>query len=215
MIPIHIPKSTNARIAHLVHPTYLGAFRVLRVAAFILVLFFALHGCSAPLGPVVFSGPVTVQTQLTAGAGYKSGIVTGGQKNDTGDGPFPHLYFGEKDQRVFVESLTAELNRIGLLDAAFGTGGPDRENDAYIQIIFTSTFHDPNDQNYYLDVTMKIRGGKQYFIRDYEVHSHDSFGEGLSTSAAGGKKKAAENLMLVLVKDISWWATREVSEEEE
>ena len=102
-----------------------------------------------------------------------------------------------------------------MLDAVFGGGGPDRENDAYIHIIFTRTFHDPDDQNYYLDVMMKIRGNKHDFMREYQVKSHDSFWDSMSTSAAGGKKKAAENLMLVLVKDISWWATREVSEEEE
>ena len=62
---------------------------------------------------------------------------------------------------------------------------------------------------------MKIRGTKHDFMREYQVKSHDSFWDSMSTSAAGGKKKAAENLMLVLVKDLSWWAKREVSEEEE
>lgn len=213
MTPMHISESTNAPISNPVHPTYRGAFRMLGVVAFILFLFLGIHGCSAPLGPVVYSGPETVNTQLTAMIGYKPGIVTGGQK-DSGEGPFPKFYFGEEDQRVFVESLTAELNRIGLLDAVFGGGGPARENDAYIHIIFTETFHDPEDQNYYLDVMMKIRGAKHEFVREYQVNSHDSFWESLATTAASGKKKAAENLMLVLVKDLSLWAEREVSEEE-
>jgi len=155
-----------------------------------------------------------VKTQLTAVIGYKSGIVMGGPKY-SGEGPYPRFYFGEKDQRVFVESLTAELNRIGLLDAVFGGGGPPLDNNAYIHIIFTRTFHDSEHQNYFLDVTMKIRGGKHDFLREYQVDSHHSFLESLFTSAAAGKKKAAENLMLVLVKDISLWAAREVSEEEE
>jgi hypothetical protein len=148
---------------------------------------------------------------MTAIIGYETGIVTGGE-NYSGEGPYPHLYFGEKDQRVFVESLTSELNRIGLLDAVLGAGGPPRDNDARILIYFTRTFHDPNDQNYYLDVTMEILGEKNDLMRDYQVKSHDSFWDSLLFTASGGKEKAAENLMLVLVKDISWWASREVSD---
>jgi len=113
---------------------------MLGTVAFFLILYLGVPGCSAPLGPVVYSGPDTMQSQLTAMVGFKSGIVTGGQKTETGEGPYPKLYFEENDQRVFAESLTAELNRIGLLDAAFGSAGSDGENYAFIHIIFKSTF---------------------------------------------------------------------------
>jgi hypothetical protein len=185
------------------------AFGLLKKAALGLSLLYVVPGCTtAPLGPVNYTGSVQVETQRAAIVEYEPGVVTGGS-GISAEGPYPKLFFGDEDQLVFVESLTAELNRIGLLNAVREDAQPARENAVRIQIMFMRTFHDPDDQNYILDVWMYIAGEKHDFSRTYQVKSHDSFWDSLLFTASGEKKKAAERLMNLLIDDIAEWAIDE------
>ena len=117
-------------------------------------------------------------------------------------GPLPELQFHAEDQRAFARSLGNELVRLGVLKSV---AGYEQEGlDPKIRILFAQTFHNPNHQEYTLDVAMEIVGGQEPFLKQYRVVSSekDSMLEKWNTNAYQGKAKAARLLMERLIPDI-------------
>ena len=176
-----------------------------------------LGGCATPhvpLTPVSFSGAVSVTSAKTAKVVLSSGAVRGSGSTTlmpagsilipVSSGPHPHLQFNVEDQKIFVDSFRSELQRLRIVRAANGEASGERA-DLNIQLIFAQTFHNPNMQQYTLDVAMEIVGGKKPFLRQYRVISSegDSWWEKMNTDASEGKAKAGQKLMQRLIPDVA------------
>jgi len=151
----------------------------------VIALVFFLGACAtphAPLTPVSFSGPMHVTSDKTAKIRLASGAIRGSR--DIGlifvgttpvpipRGPYPHLQFNEEVQRIFVESFRGELQRLQIFRAAFDDSSEEL-SELDVQFTFAQTFHNPNRQEYTLDVVMEITGGKTPFTRKYHVISSE------------------------------------------
>lgn len=187
---------------------------------FLLVATSALLTACGPvvLQPTVYGGTTSVVSSRTTSVELISGVVTGSSSQSmivvpsaglympVASGPVPELQFNEQDQRVFVDSMRAELARLGLFAGARAAGA-DAAVDTQIKVLFAQTFHDPEIHAYTLDVAMQIVGGATEFVKRYRIVSNegDSFWTKMNTNAAQGKKKAADKLMAVLIPDIEAW----------
>jgi len=180
---------------------------------------FALFGCatpSIPYKPTPYENAVSTTSNLTANVVHVTGIVYGsggmsivpigkGIFMPISSGPYPHLQFNEEDQRIFVESFRQELERLHLFKAA--TANSAISQDAEIKVLFAQTFHNPNFQQYVLDVAMQISSQGKTFANRYRVVSNegDSWFEKMSTNASEGKAKAGKKLMAALIADVEKW----------
>jgi hypothetical protein len=173
-----------------------------------------LAACAAPLKPVSFDEPVAVSSDLRVAVVLISGAVRGASGTSLvpagniliplSTGPNPHLQFNTDDQRTFIASFRAELQRVKLVREAIDVA-PGASADLGIQLIFAQTMHDPNQHVYVLDVVMEIIGGREPFMKQYRVISSegDSMWTKLNTNASEGKSKAATKLMKQLVPDVA------------
>ena len=181
------------------------------------LLFFSIlvtTGCTstAPLVPISFDREVLVATDQTASIKLETGIINGsdGLSNVLGDrtvipiaiGQYPSLHFGIDDQLVFVSSLSSELSRNGILDVIDNGVEIVELGEQKIRIIFIKTIHYSNYQVYKLHAAMQITDGKHEFYNHYYIVSHDGLKDRYFTDAAGGKEKAAKQLINLMVDDI-------------
>lgn len=178
-----------------------------------LVLFAA--GCATPipLDKIAYTGPVAVSTDMRAKVRISSGtatgaapaamVVAGGAFFTVTRGPAPHLYFGGEDQRAFGEALRTELVRLGLFASAT-QGLVDEPGDMTINVVFLQTFHNPDRQQYVLDVLLDMSGGYRPLLKPYRIVSteKDSWWQKMNTNAYEGKAKAARLLLEKLIPDI-------------
>lgn len=84
-------------------------------------------------------------------------------------GPYPHLMFGEEDQRSFAGSFKTELGRLGILRVA----GPSDTTDLKIDVVFTHTEHKYNLNDYILDVDVLFTAGGKEEKKSYHVVSSE------------------------------------------
>jgi len=120
-------------------------------------------------------------------------------------GPYPHLQFNDEDQRIFLGAFRQELERLHLFKAA--TDDQKQPSDVEIKVLFAQTFHNPNHQEYVLDVAMQITYGEKRFANRYRIVSNegDSWWEKMNTNASEGKAKAGKKLMTALIADVEKW----------
>ncbi len=186
--------------------------RVLSVCTLLVAAF--LGGCATPipLNTLKYQPQTTVTSTKEAAVVVVSGAVRGGSGSylmpaggifiPVSTGPNPKLQFNTDDQQAFAESLRTELVRLGVLKSASAdlTAGKDLK----VQVIFAQTYHNPNFQEYVLDVVAEMTGGKEPLLRQYRVVSSekDSTWEKWNTNAYQGKEKAARLLLEKLVPDI-------------
>lgn len=173
-----------------------------------------LTGCATPipLNTLTYEQKTTVTSSREATVLVVSGAIRGGSGSymmpvggilvPVSTGPHPELQFNSKDQQAFAESLRNELVRLGIVKTA--SGDASQAKDLKMQIIFAQTFHNPNIQQYTLDVVAEFTGGKEPVLRTYRVISSekDTTWEKLNTNAYEGKAKAARLLMERLIPDI-------------
>ena len=164
-----------------------------------------LAGCVNPvLVKVSYENPVAHTSEKSASIQLTTGVVEG----DAGlPVPFrsnPSLNFNHQDQRIFVESLKDELNRLKLLRVGQVSERQVDGADVSIEVVFRRTTHFPAAQRYILDVAMRLKSGERGFARRYLVYSAEgeSFWTNMNTNAAEGKELAARKLMARLIPDI-------------
>jgi len=186
----------------------------------VVLLSLVLNGCitSVPLKPVTYDREAQVSSNKIASIELQTGIV-GGSGSSTlmmvspgvfipiSTGPIPHLQFNEQDQLVFIESLKSEINRLGILNTAKSKSSNEKEEEVKILILFAQTHHNPNHQEYTLDVGLQIEGGGKSFANKYRVISSDgdSWWTKMNTNASEGKAKAGKKLLLKVIPDIESW----------
>lgn len=178
-------------------------------------------GCANPvLVKVTYDEPVTLVSDKTGSIQFSTGVVEGASGSSlmyvgpnlfvpVSTGPYPHLQFNFQDQRIFVESLKDELNRLKLLRVSQVSEQRIEGADVSIEIIFVQTTHMPYMQEYFLNVAMQLRAGHQSSAKRYEILSSegDSIWTKMNTNAAEGKEKAAKKLMTKLIPDIEKFLT--------
>lgn len=156
-----------------------------------------LAGCAVDpaLVKVGYEGPVTGTSEKSASILLTSGLVEGIFDARRAD---PDFHFNHRDQRVFVASLSDELNRLKLLRA----GPAGAAADVAIEIVFQKTQH--LGHYYFLDVVMRLKSGERSFARRYVIRSGDgeSVSERLNMTAPEGKVRAAKMLMARLIPEI-------------
>lgn len=184
------------------------------ITSIFLVFLMALTGCATPipLNTLQYEQKTTVRSSREATVVVVSGAIRGGSGSymmpvggifvPVSTGPHPELQFNSKDQQAFAESLRTELVRLGIVKTA--SGDVSQAKDLKMQIIFAQTFHNPNIQQYTLDVVAEFTGGKEPVLRQYRVISSekDTTWEKMNTNAYEGKAKAARLLMERLIPDI-------------
>lgn len=184
------------------------------IAIIFIALASLLSGCATPIPlntltyeqkPTVTStkeATVVVVSGAVRGAAGSFLVPVGGIFVPMSTGPNPALQFNAQDQQEFAESLRTELVRLGVLKTA--SVDPNVGKDLKIQVIFAQTFHNPNFQEYTLDVVAEMTGGKEPLLRQYRIVSSekDSTWEKWNTNAYQGKAKAARLLMEKLIPDI-------------
>ncbi len=181
-----------------------------------LALCLLLAGCSfKPLKPVVYDKPTTVTTNKTASLERASGVIGG--SGPTGmiavesgvyvpveTGEVAAGYFGKTDQDIFVESLSSELVRHGIFRSVITGPGDESATDVQISIVFISTYHNPDLQEYVLDVGVRMHASNAMSASRYHIRSSegDSLWSKMNTSGNEGKSKAADKLMKLLIPAI-------------
>jgi len=164
----------------------------------------ALAACVNPaLVKVGYDGAVGRASDRSASLRMASGRVD--MQSATYVRPSPAQYFNLDDQRVFGESLRAELNRLRMLRVGEVSWQDVREpGEVAIELTFQRTVYFPVIQAYALDVALQLRSGARTFARRYRIDSRE--GEGLwakmNTDAGEGKALAARKLMARLIPDI-------------
>lgn len=176
----------------------------------------ALSGCVNPvLVKVPYDKPATVTSDKKASIQLMTGVVEGasgttlmyggpGVYIPISSGPIPELQFNLKDQQVFATSLKDELNRLNILNVLEVSEQKVNTDNMVIQLLFAQTSHNPNMQEYYLNVGMQLQYGSKTFAKRYEVISSEgeTVWTKLNTNAAEGKMFAAKKLMLKILPDI-------------
>jgi hypothetical protein len=112
--------------------------------------------------------------------------------------------FNMQDQRIFVESLKDEINRLKLLRVSQVSEERIEGADVSIEIVFEKTSEDRHLHYYFLNVAMRLKSGKQSFANRYHIRSWEgeSLWTQMNTHPAEGKEKAARKLMAKLIPDI-------------
>lgn len=179
-----------------------------------------LTGCVDPnLRSVSYQKEVSTRSDMTGIVQLFTGVVEGANGSTMiylgpgifvpmETGPYPELHFNEADQKVFKESLSAELTRLGLLKMK--TTAPAGEPvDVVVVLAFIHTSHNPQFQQYYLNVAMQIFSAGKSVVKRYKIDSSDGDGiwEKMNTDAAEGKQKAADKLIAVIIPDIEAFIT--------
>lgn len=187
----------------------------MRPLAFAVALLAALlTGCATPipLDTVRYEHKTSVASDKDASVVIVSGVVSGSSATTMvpigaifvplSTGPNPGLQFNVNDQRAFGESLRKELVRLGIVKSASDFSAQPK--DLKVQVNFVQTYHNPNLQQYSLDVTAELTGGKAPMIQQYRVLSSekDTFWERTNTTAYQGKAKAVRLLLEKMIPDI-------------
>lgn len=177
-------------------------------AGLILLSLSLIAGCATrvPLEPVPSLGPATVRTQSTANVVLAIGVAYG--LNNT-----PHLHFNAEDQRIFVDSLRKDLERLGIFGNA-RDASLDKPSDYGILVNFLRTFH-ATGHEYMLVVDLELRGGAAPLVKRYGLLSYqgEPWYRRWITNASEGKTLAARKLSALLISDISEYVWRnEVSQ---
>lgn len=175
-----------------------------------------LAGCVNPvLVKVSYDQPVSRTFDKTGSIQLFTGVVEGASGSTlvyagpgifvpVSTGPYPDLHFNLQDQRIFVESLKDELNRLKLLRVSQVSEQRIEGADVSIELVFVQTTHNPHMQEYFLNVAMQLKSSGKTFAKRYEILSSegDSIWTKMNTNAAEGKEKAAKKLMARLIPDI-------------
>ncbi len=194
------------------------------IGAFVICLLLA--GCSfKPLKPVVYDQPTTVTTGKTASIRRTAGVIGGSSPTgvvavESGvyvpieTGEVEAGYFGQTDQDIFVQSLGSELVRHGIFRSVLTGPAEKSATDVRISIVFISTYHNPDLQEYTLDVGVRMQSSHamsagRYYIRSSEG---DSLWAKMNTSGNEGKSKAADKLMKALIPAIERFLAKSPAE---
>lgn len=166
-----------------------------------------LAGCVNPvLVKVSYESPVAHTSEKSASIQLTTGVVEAdpGPAYSIPFRPNPSLHFNHQDQRIFVESLKDELNRLKLLRVGQVSERQVDGADVSIEVVFQRTTAFPPAHRYILDVAMRLKSGERGFARRYLVYSAEgeSFWTNMNTNAAEGKELAARKLMARLIPDI-------------
>jgi hypothetical protein len=174
----------------------------------------SLTGCgSAELVAVPYEGPIGRTSDKTASIELASVPVETTDISEFEDTNLfvpiatsgsPEIQFNIKDQRIFVESLKQELNRLKLLRVNRISEQRVEGTDISIQMRFMQTAHISRMHEYYLKVGMKLKSGERSLVKRYEILSSegDSIWTKMRTDAAQGKEEAARKLMVKIIPDI-------------
>ena len=193
--------------------------KTLLATTFLVLLVSACATPHVPLAPVTFDQSASVSSDKTVKVHLVSGAVRGSAGSTLmpvgtifvpiSTGPYPHLQFNVEDQRVFVDSFRNELQRLKVFRAALEDRSVETADFA-IQVIFAQTFHNPNHQEYTLDVVMEMAGGAKPFLKQYRVVSSegDSWWEKMNTNASEGKIKAGKKLLRQLIPDVETYIAK-------
>jgi hypothetical protein len=167
-----------------------------------------------PLEPAPNAGPVAVQTQRIAHVVVAVGVADGTQAWTRGsfgmmvptldDQSHPHLQFNVEDQRIFVDSLRKDLERLGIFASA-RNASLDEPSDYGVVINFLRTFHIASFHEYMLNVELTVRGGPVPLVKRYGLLSYqgEPWYKRWITNASEGKTMAARKLSELLIHDIS------------
>jgi len=166
-----------------------------------------LTGCVNPvLVKVGYESPVAHTSGKSASIQLTTGVVEAdpGPAYSIRARPNPSFHFNRQDQRIFVESLKDELNRLKLLRVGQISERQVDGADVSIEVVFQRTTYFPVAQRYILDVAVRLKSGERGFARRYLVYSAEgeSFWTKMNTDAADGKELAAKKLMARLIPDI-------------
>lgn len=177
-----------------------------------------LVGCSATgaVKPVQYEGAVSVSSDQRALIRLNTGQVAAHWSSQQGEtavpvsrGPDPALRFHHQDQLRFAQNLGQEMERLGLFDTVL-VGGPAREQDVVLEILFTETRHLPELRQYVLDVVLLAGGGSNAMVAKYRVVAdvEDTVWGAAAREAAAAKRQAAQNLLNFLIPDIQEFLKR-------
>ncbi len=193
-----------------------------------LVILFSLlvSGCSSPgLKPVTFSPEPVVRSNKSASIKFQTVHIDHEQDSISAwvvinpnivipvySLSRPEHLFTVEDQRIFVESLSSELNRLGILKISSLNNLDSEHTDISISIFFEKTYYSPRLGEYLLDVVMLITDqdtDKNFFYK-YHISSPegDSFLEKMKATVPREKLKAAQKLMNRVIPDIESWLKR-------
>lgn len=171
-------------------------------------------GCTAtaPLVPVKYEEPAYIKTDQSVTIELETGVVTGSSGSTLvsgggvyvpkSTGPVSSLHFGLLDQSAFIETLSSELIRLGIVDVLQTGHYINVDAEHAIKVVFLKTHHNPHSQVYTLDVEFKITNGDNVLENTYQITSHTSMKEKWFTNASQGKQKAAKKLLTALIQDI-------------
>jgi hypothetical protein len=177
------------------------------------VFLISLVGCKAslPIKPVTYEGEVFKTSEKAASIELITGnlvssnrevVLSGGGLYLPVSGPsYDFLQFGVEDQQIFIDSLSTELVRLGVLNVS------NEASDLNIVINFIAAHNNPNTLNYTLEVEMNISSENEKATTKYVVSSNDGYKDALFGTAPKNKTMAGTKLMNLIIPDIQTYLT--------
>jgi hypothetical protein len=170
------------------------------------------------LGPIVYHGSVSLESQRTAYVELVTGEVKRHRIDEdilphwitkgSWESRHPNLYgtFGAEDEKQFVEAFVSELVHLGLFKRTVETTA-EKSEDVHIRLWFTKTEYFQGTARYVLDVDMQIEDGGVVSSRRYVADSRNarSLVKGDQYGSALAKTAAATDLMEKLIPDVEDW----------
>ena len=118
---------------------------------------------------------------------------------------YDRVRFSVLDERIFAESLAAELARKEVVSIGKVSDQIDRSKYLSVQLVFTKKEFDHSfGPNFMLAAALQLRTPNRELRKIYEVTSfdNDSFWDRMNSNAVDGKNLAATNLMNKMIPDI-------------
>jgi hypothetical protein len=160
----------------------------------------ALAGCATPIpfSTLTLGGEPTVTSNKQAALFLISGATVDRNAEPIG--------FRAESQSEFIEVLRTVLLRLEVFQAV-AIGDPAGRVDVKITVTFNEARYSQGGwapTSYWLDVTMKIEGGKAQSLKQYRVSSNEGLStwQSLNINAYEAKARAARMLLEMLVPDI-------------
>lgn len=148
-------------------------------------------------------GVITVKSGKIDGSMASSAVPVGGIFVPTGGGASPTpLNFNQEDQMIFAACLSEELERLGIMKFA-SAANQFAQPSIGLDILFNRTTKYPGGE-YYLDVSLVIRSGKEQAVKQYKVRSFEGLSrwESFNVLPMNAKRMAAQHLLNAMVPDI-------------
>jgi hypothetical protein len=162
----------------------------------VLPLLLMLAGCATGLPSVSYTGPVTAHSTKTAVVSLQTGEVDVLPIS-------PVLPNGQ----VWAPIPITPNPKIGIVTVVGQPADGVAIPDWAIDVTFDRTTWNPNEQQYLLDVTLKIQGHGDSLVQSYHIDSAEGDSQFVRENTTGrmGKTKGADKLMVALVTDIQKW----------